>query len=471
MSRLFWKILLTFWLALLLLFGIVGVPLLVQQWRLHALEETVIVHPMSIVAVKAAAATFQHGGITALQAMLQEQDQEAPADMQIYALDKSGKELLGRTVEPALIAQLRASAQLTLGFPVIREVQHGKMSYLLFAPWSGQFPEFAAIPHLRMNKKHAIDILLVLGILTASFLSSLVLAWYFSHPVKVLRDAFRVLASGDLACRVKGRIGARRDELADLGHGFDYMASQLQTLMETQQQLMDSQQRLLHDVSHELRSPLTRLNMSIALARQQPDYLDSSLKQIEHEAERLNCLVNEVLTLSRLEAGAPTDVEGFLDILLLLQTLTEAAQFEAHTLQREVKFCHDLPDDGYVIQGNAELLYRAFENLLRNAIHHTALGSSVTLRISLHDIPQALLICVEDQGDGVPEAELAHIFEPFRRLTSSHPTDTRREGYGLGLAIAQRAIAAHQGSITAQNRAEGGLLVQVALPCLVYSHQ
>jgi len=463
MSRLFWKILLTFWLALLLLFGVVGVPLLVQQWQLHTLEETIVVHPMSMVAVKAAALTFEHGGSAALTALLREQDQEAPADMQIYALDSTNQELLGRMVEPKLVAQLRAASPLTLGFPVMREARHGDTHYLLFAPWSGQFPEFAEVHHLRMNKKHTVDALIILSILTASFLSSWALAWYFSHPVKLLNKAFQIIASGDLTRRVAQDIGTRRDELADLGKGFDHMATRLQSLVENQQDLMASQQRLLHDVSHELRSPLTRLNMSIALARQQPAYLDKSLKQIEQEAERLDCLVNEVLTLARLEAGVSSDMDGFVDIRLLLQTLTASVEFEALALQRRIQFIHDLPDEGYLIPGNAELLYRALENLLRNAIRHTKPTGTVVLRVAGYALPNALQIWVEDQGNGVPETELANIFKPFHRLSlaSTH----NHEGYGLGLAIAYRAIIAHQGSIIAKNREEGGLVVQIILPC------
>ncbi|OQX14009.1 MAG: hypothetical protein BWK73_10605 [Thiothrix lacustris] len=464
MSRLFWKILLTFWLALLLLFGVVGVPLLVQQWQLHTLEETIVVHPMSIVAVKAAALTFEHGGSTALEAMLREQDQEAPSDMQIYAFDSANRELLGRTVEPSVVAQLRAVSPPTLSFPVMRVAHHDNTAYLLFAPWSGQFPEFANVHHLRMNKKHTMDVLVIVSILTASFLSSWALAWYFSHPVKLLNKAFQIVAAGDLTRRVAQDIGSRRDELADLGKGFDHMATQLQSLVENQQHLMASQQRLLHDISHELRSPLTRLTMSIALARQQPAYLEKSLKQIEQEAERLECLVNEVLTLARLETGVSTGMDGFVDIRLLLQTLTETVEFEALALQRQIRFLHDLPAEGYLIPGNAELLYRALENLLRNAIHHTPPTGTVLLRVSGYALPKALQIDAEDQGSGVPETELTNIFKPFYRLdapASSH----HHEGYGLGLAIAYRAIIAHQGSIIAKNRAGGGLVVQIILPC------
>ncbi|UOG90749.1 MAG: ATP-binding protein [Candidatus Thiothrix sulfatifontis] len=464
MNRLFWKILLTFWLALLLLFGVVGIPLLVQQWQLHTLEETTVVHPMSIVAVKAAALTLQHGGTAALTAMLREQDQEAPADMQIYALDNANQELLGRTVAPTVVARLRAATPLNLSFPVMREVDHDGNTYLLFAPWSGQFPEFANAHRLRMNKKHTADVLVIFSIFAASFLSSWGLAWYFSHPVKLLNKAFQTVAAGDLTRRVAQDIGSRRDELADLGKGFDHMTTQLQSLVETQQHLMASQQRLLHDISHELRSPLTRLNMSIALARQQPAYLNKSLKQIEQEAERLECLVNEVLTLARLEAGISTDMDSFVDIRLLLQTLIETVEFEALALQRHIQFIHDLPDEGYLIPGNAELLYRALENLLRNAIQHTPPTGTVLLRVSGYALPKALQIGVEDQGNGVSETELTSIFKPFyRRNTPAN--NNSHEGYGLGLAIAYRAISAHQGSIIAKNREEGGLVVQITLPC------
>jgi two-component system OmpR family sensor kinase len=287
----------------------------------------------------------------------------------------------------------------------------------------------------------------------ASFISSFLLAWYFAHPIRSLREAFRALASGDLTRRVAPEMGSRRDELADLGRDFDDMATQLQTLM-------SSQRRLLHDVSHELRSHLARLQVSIGLARQQPEKIASSLERIEHEAGRLDKLAGEVLTLSRLESGVPQPMDEYIDILELLDTVIDDARFEANSLSRRVSFQCDL-EDSPVIQGRGELLYRAVENVVRNAIHHTAPDTLVTLGVYRDASSSDLHITVDDQGSGVPEAELQHIFEAFQRSSTG---SNSRNGYGLGLAIARRAIESHGGVIRAQNRAECGLRIEIILP-------
>ena len=229
------------------------------------------------------------------------------------------------------------------------------------------------------------------------------------------------------------------------------MATQLQNLM-------DSQRRLLHDVSHELRSPLARLQVSIGLARQQPERFNETLDRIEHEAGRLDKLVGEVLTLSRLESGVPQAMDEYLDILELLDAVVDDARFEANALHRRVAFHSDI-DDSLVIQGHGELLYRAIENVVRNAVHHTPTDTQVTLSVSRE--ATQLRITVDDQGSGVPVEELETIFQAFQRSASGSQT---RNGYGLGLAIARRAIESHGGQIRALNRPEQGLRVEIMLP-------
>ncbi|UOG93863.1 MAG: ATP-binding protein [Candidatus Thiothrix sulfatifontis] len=299
--------------------------------------------------------------------------------------------------------------------------------------------------------------LLMTGV-TASFISSFLLAWYFSQPIGILRKAFHAAAKGDLSQRVTSTMGSRRDEIADLGRDFDDMATKLQILMA-------SQRRLLHDVSHELRSPLARLQASIGLAHQQPEKVASSLARIEHEAGRLDTLVGEVLTLSRLESGVPQPLDEYIDILELADAVIDDARFEANALSRQVLFQCDV-EGNPIIQGYGELLYRALENVVRNAIHHTPENTAVTLAIH-HDITASRLhLTVDDQGSGVPEAELGSIFEPFQR-SSNASASASRNGYGLGLAIARRAIESHGGTIRAKNLGSGGLRVEIYLPLTV----
>jgi len=210
---------------------------------------------------------------------------------------------------------------------------------------------------------------------------------------------------------------------------------------------------LLHDVSHEMRSPLARLQAVIGIARQQPERLAASMDRIELECERMDKLVGELLTLSRLEAGVDSRQGETFSARQLLEELLEDAQFEAAAQQREVRL---LDGADAQLHGQPELLHRALENVVRNAIRHTAAGSSVEVEAIPRD--NILLIAIQDQGPGVQAEELQTIFEPFYRGT------TGGDGHGLGLAIARRVVEMHGGTISASNRATGGLRVEIILP-------
>jgi signal transduction histidine kinase len=297
--------------------------------------------------------------------------------------------------------------------------------------------------------------------LTISSLVCLALAWYLSRPTRHLRHATRQLAAGDLSTRIGKAMGRRRDEIADLGRDFDTMAERLQGLMSAQQQL-------LSDVSHELRSPLARLRVAVALARQrQGDDLTDALDRVDREAERLGELVGEVLTLTRLQTGRDTTRSDRVDLVALLTTVTDGAAFEATAQDKTVHL--ELPERqsadggarGCTVSGDGELLRRALENVVRNAVRHTANGSEVV--VSLFCPAEAgIRIDVCDQGPGVPADFLPRLFEPFARATSARERGSG--GYGLGLAIARRAILHHGGSIRAWNREQGGLCVEMELP-------
>lgn len=283
--------------------------------------------------------------------------------------------------------------------------------------------------------------------LAASIVFGAFLAWYFAAPIRVLRGAFDEAARGNLAQRTVPLIGTRRDELADLGRHFDRMAAQLAALM-------DGQRRLLHDVSHELRSPLARLQAAVGLARQQPEHNESAFDRIEREAERMNDLVGELLTLSRLEAGVQSAPPEPVDVAELTAAVVEDARFEAAADGREVEAEIDGP---LHVIGQAELLHRAIENIVRNALRHTPEHSRVA--VGVHRDGAQVRIAVQDAGPGVPAARLDEIFKPFVRMPGA-----RSDGHGLGLAIARRVVESAGGSIQARNRPEGGLVVEIRLP-------
>lgn len=290
---------------------------------------------------------------------------------------------------------------------------------------------------------------LVAGLL-ASLLCAAGLAWYFAKPIRQLRQAFDAAANGNLDVRVSPAMGGRRDELADLGKGFDRMTAQLQGVIE-------GQQRLLHDVSHEMRSPLARLQAAIGLARQQPARIEDFLQRIECEGDRMDQLIGELLTLSRFEAGVTGELEP-VDIGELLATIAEDARFEGGARQISIAYS---PGPSVEVRANAELLHRAIENVVRNAISHSPDGGSVRLAASC-PAAGSVHITIADQGPGVPEGELEAIFQPFFRGEGS----TFGSGHGLGLAIARRAIIASGGRIYAKKADREGLSVDIELPLL-----
>jgi len=284
--------------------------------------------------------------------------------------------------------------------------------------------------------------------LLASLLCAAGLAWYIAKPIRHLRQAFDAAAEGDLEVRVSPSMGGRRDELADLGDDFDRMTERLQALMA-------GQKRLLHDVSHEMRSPLARLQAAIGLARQQPARMADSLLRIEREGERMNGLVGELLTLSRLEAGVAGPLED-IEIGELLADIVEDTRFEGAAKQVGIDYA---PGEMAEIRANPELLHRAIENVVRNALRFSPAGGAIRIEAGRVESGH-FRISIGDDGPGVPESQLDNIFKPFFRGDGQSVAG----GYGLGLAIARQVIAAVDGKIAAKNRVGGGLLVEIDLP-------
>ena len=281
------------------------------------------------------------------------------------------------------------------------------------------------------------------------------LAWYLTSPVRKLRTASQQLASGDLKTRVVPELGSRTDELADLGKDFDLMAERIEALL-------SSQGRLLRDISHELRSPLTRLNVALELVRQRSGKeADEALDRIEREAERMNSLIGQLRTLTLLESGTNIMDKNTIDLSGLVMNISHDAEFES--AKRNISVKAEL-DENIIFEGSEELLRRAIENVLRNALHYTVDGSEIEMSLKRHvaEGKEYALLMVRDHGPGVQESELANLFSPFYRIAESR--DRKSGGMGIGLAITDRAVKLHGGTVKAFNAAEGGLVVEIELP-------
>ncbi len=287
------------------------------------------------------------------------------------------------------------------------------------------------------------------GLLVTAVLLCYLLAAYLTSPIRKLREATQKLADGDLKTRVAQRVGRRADELSDLARDFDEMAERIESLI-------TSQQRLNSDISHELRSPLARLNVALEIAKQKSGPETAPLlNRIETESHRLNEMISRLLILAKLESGSDVIEPVRIDLAELVRDVAEDADFEAQAKGRSVKV---LSDDPCTVMGSENLLRSAVENVLRNAVRYTAEGTAVD--VSLVRQNGYSILQISDHGGGVPEDELANLFRPFYRVGEARERKTG--GMGLGLAIAERAIKAHKGTIAARNTGDG-LLVEIKL--------
>jgi len=273
-------------------------------------------------------------------------------------------------------------------------------------------------------------------------------SYHLSSPVRRLREVVDLFGRGDLSARAAT---GRRDEFGQLAVSFNKMAERIQTLLA-------AERRLLMDISHELRSPLARLGVAVELARSGEDR-DHMLDRIEKEAQRLNELVGELLQVTRAE-GDPSQRKS--EPVLLDQLIGEVV--EDCLIEAKMKGCRvEWKTTGPAsVSGDPELLRRAVENVLRNAIRYAPHDTAVDVDLIRHGDSARMLI--RDRGPGVPDESLARIFDAFYRVDSDR--NRASGGVGLGLAIARRAVELHRGSLRAENM-HPGLGVTIELPLAI----
>jgi two-component system sensor histidine kinase CpxA len=281
-----------------------------------------------------------------------------------------------------------------------------------------------------------------------SAITCLLLTRYFVDPIRKLQRSTESFGRGNLASRPDASLLERKDELGDLSRTISQMSSRIGTLL-------SSQRNFLIQVSHELGSPLSRMNVALALARRKASpALLPELNRIQGDSSELNSMVQQLLRLARLESGLEQEEEEVYSLHELLQQVCLDNQFTAEQTSKQVYL---LSSPQISMRGYRELLKRALDNILRNAIRFTPEGGRVEVDV-LSRSNDRVVIQVKDSGIGVQDDKLDAIFEPFVRASSD------RSGAGLGLAIARQAVHANRGTIRALNRLEGGLLIEVSLP-------
>lgn len=376
---------------------------------------------------------WENGGAPALAAELDRFKSVTHVSEAIFT-DGQGTDLLSGETHASLISAARGWSRFPFsgdrGTTFARFSSDGKYCFFLIA----------APRSLMLGNFHPANLL----VLALAVLLCYALAYHLTAPLRRLQKALDHFGRGDLSARAHENRG---DELGDLARAFDRMADRIQTLLA-------AERRLLLDISHELRSPLARLSVAVELARSGGNALP--LDRIQKEADRLNALISQMLEVTRAEGDAENRKHERVELDQLVAGLVDACSIEARARGCVLTLTAPAHVD---VDGDSELLHRAIENVVRNAIRHAPDGSKI--EIAVENSGGRAHVRVRDYGPGVPEQALPHLFDPFYRV---EPDRNRGSGgVGLGLSIARRAVELHQGTLRASNVAPG-LLVEIELP-------
>lgn len=451
---LFWRAFLTFWsaMAIILVSGMLFTAA-VAWYRINSLDG---LNPASLTHDAEQVARIH--GEDGLQRWVEAMDQRYSA-LKIYILDANDSEILGRTLparmhdwlsayraasdrptQAELLAPETSGQRVSWWQPQLLVLPDGSERLMLFLPFDSSHWEVLGLSPV------ALALLLFALAVTAPFCWAL--TRHVTAPLTQLRHTTHALAAGDLDAHTPAKLAGRKDELGLLARDFNAMADRLKAVVDTREQL-------LHNIAHELRSPLARLRLASELARRKDERQDVQLDRIERECERLDALVGSTLRLARL--GALPEPRDWLDLTDIVSAVVDDARFEAG--EQQVRIVWD-PQAPVSIIGDRDSLSSAIENVMRNALRFAPAHSAIRVRL----LESADVVCVEieDRGPGVSQDDLESLFEPFFRAASG--ANTPGSGAGLGLSIAQAAVAAHKGRIRARNVSPQGLSVRIELP-------
>jgi len=453
MRSLFFKIFISFWISTTLAAIIVGLTAeLRRSADLHEAWRNMFSGVISVNAYTFAQA-YENQGCSGLR--MQEISLEQATHLRSFFLDDSGNPLCPQHPIPNAAAKEAAMRSSQSGSVESMTADRQRLIAKRVVTAEGHPYRVVVIlprPDIRLFTWAALQRLMIA--VSVSGLVCFLLARYLTAPITRLRTAAQQIAQGDLSARAGSKKGKSGDEVGQLVGDFNHMAERLEILI-------GAQQRLIRDISHELRSPLTRLVLALGLARQKDLPDQSALDRMEKETERLNEMIERLLTLSRLESATEPPAKSPVSLTDLLHTILADIEIEAKMRNCSIQYV--APRD-YTIAANFELLRSALENVMRNAIRYTAEGTMVEVSAERTSStpPMEVVIRVRDHGPGVPDSELENLFRPFYRLDAARAQHTG--GVGLGLTIAERAVKLHGGSIRATNASSGGLIVEIRLP-------
>jgi signal transduction histidine kinase len=447
--RLFLKIFLWFWLTV---WGIVAIVLLGN--RLTGMRQ---VSPPNMYATVApilaseAVDAYESGGPLAFARFSHSNVDDG--ERRLYLLDGFNRDVLSRSLstDGLRVARAAKTGQVVVLRGHIAAYKYispsGRPYILLLYIKSGLGEIRAAL--LGANLPFTVSVVLLVTLLC------LWLAYHIASPIHSIQSTARRVAKGDLKARVPASVSKSYDDIAALARDFDSMVSRLDVLIQTQKNLLSS-------VSHELRSPLARINLSLDLLKKQSNMSSDDLFQrLDRDVARIDVLMGQLLTLSRLEAGLSSAEKEPVDLAQLVEATAADGNFEAQASGKSVTYFAN----GKVLLESADpqALQGACENVIRNAIRFTPRGTDVEvhLRIDKSSAEPRAILSVRDHGPGVPEEAVGKIFQPFFRISGDGDTP---QGNGLGLAIALEAIRLHHGVIRAANVQPTGLEVTVELP-------
>ncbi|MBF8730834.1 HAMP domain-containing histidine kinase [Pseudomonas guariconensis] len=438
LRSLFWRILASFWLAIALVAGLsilLGHMLNQDAWILSR-------HPGLNTLASRWTQHYEQEGLESAQRFLERRKHRFGIDVQV--LNDSGE-----AVVPGTFPR-RAAAFEARQHNDQRRLPWRRLTQEYTSPDSGEtYLLIYRIPHPALNAWHRESLLWPLSALGIALvvltLFSLFVTLSITRPLNRLRGAVHDLGQTSYQQNSLARLAARRDEFGVLANDFNKMGARLQSLI-------GSQRQLLRDVSHELRSPLARLRIALALAeRAEPEQRQALWPRLTRECDRLEDLISEILALARVDAeqshAEPVDLNA------LLGSVRKDAQLSVPEQEIRLKAA-----PGLTLQGWPTLIERAVDNLVRNALRFNPPGQPIEIHAARE--PGRIVLSVRDHGPGVADEHLAQLGEPFFRAPGQEAP-----GHGLGLAIARRAAERHGGNLMLGNHPQGGFVATLELPC------